>query len=71
MKRDFDERLEPKSSRRSMLPLIGTIARDTCGAVGFASLIYGIAQIYVPVAWIVGGAIVICICILSARGQQS
>lgn len=62
---------EEKSRSRSIWPLVGTMARDACGAIGFASLIYGIAQIYVPAAWIAGGAITISICILSARGQRS
>lgn len=42
-------------------------ARDVIALAGLAALIYGIAQIYPPAAWIVGGAALLFVSVIGMR----
>lgn len=46
---------------------IGVIARDVAGLLGLACIVAGVAQVFAPAAWIVGGMIAVAISAVLAR----
>ncbi len=39
--------------------------QDGLFCAGFGSLVWGVAQVYAPAGWIVGGGLVVVLCVLS------
>jgi hypothetical protein len=46
----------PRLDARRAAGVAGVLARDVAGLCGCAATIYGISLIYLPAAWILGGA---------------
>ncbi len=46
-------------------------ARDLVGLIGLVMIVNGVAQIYGPAGWIVGGLVLVAHAVLTARGTKA